>query len=92
MPGPPVIFFYLSGPYSAAVVRATVLFLLFSFNTCFFYNYHLRTNHSLGRSAWSCDGCAYYGWIYIYWMRAIITLSAKGSIVNWPFALSQFKR
>ena len=35
MPGPPVILFYLSGPYSASVVRANTLLLLFTFDIVF---------------------------------------------------------
>ena len=35
MPVPPVIFFYLSGPYSAAMVRATLLLFLLTFNAVF---------------------------------------------------------
>ena len=37
MPGPPLIFFYLSGPYSAAVVRATMVLLLFTFDNVFLF-------------------------------------------------------
>ncbi len=37
MPGPPVIFFYLSGPYRAAVVRATMLLLLLAFDILFLF-------------------------------------------------------
>ena len=35
MPGPPVIFVYLTGPYSAAVVRATMLLFLLTFDAVF---------------------------------------------------------
>ena len=35
MPGPPVILFYMAGPYRAAVVRANTLFFLFSFDALF---------------------------------------------------------
>jgi len=35
MPGPPVILFYLAGPYQAAVVRANTLLFLFSFDVLF---------------------------------------------------------
>ncbi len=35
MPGPPLIFVYLSGPYSAAVVRATMLLFLLTFDAVF---------------------------------------------------------
>tara|TARA_A100001015_G_scaffold319281_1_gene441694 strand:- start:466 stop:1221 length:756 start_codon:yes stop_codon:yes gene_type:complete len=35
MPGPPVILFYLSGPYQASVVRANTLLFLFSFDILF---------------------------------------------------------
>ena len=37
MPGPPVIFFYLSGPYSAAMVRATLLLFLLTFDAVFLF-------------------------------------------------------
>ena len=35
MPGPPVILFYLSGPYRASIVRANTLLFLFSFDILF---------------------------------------------------------
>jgi len=35
MPGPPVILFYMAGPYRAAVVRANTLMFLFSFDALF---------------------------------------------------------
>ncbi|MDG1935789.1 MAG: sulfite exporter TauE/SafE family protein [Paracoccaceae bacterium] len=35
MPGPPVILFYMAGPYRAAVVRANTLLFLFSFDALF---------------------------------------------------------
>jgi uncharacterized membrane protein YfcA len=35
MPGPPVILFYMAGPYRAAVVRANTLLFLFSFDVLF---------------------------------------------------------